>query len=78
MLPKSEEEFAKGKELYRSICSRAISLGGTFSAEHGIGKNKIEYLVEMYGQENVNKMRMLKKTLDPNYILGVGNIFENE
>ena len=78
MLPKSEEEFAKGKELYRSICSRAISLGGTFSAEHGIGKNKIEYLVEMYGQENVNKMRMLKKTLDPNYILGVGNIFEKE
>ena len=48
------------------------------SAEHGIGKNKIEYLVEMYGQENVNKMRTLKKTLDRNYILGVGNIFEKE
>jgi D-lactate dehydrogenase (cytochrome) len=78
MLPKTEEEFAKGKELYRSICSRAILLGGTFSAEHGVGKNKTEYLVEMYGQENVNKMRMLKKTLDPNYILGVGNIFEKK
>ena len=78
MLPKTEEEFKKGNELYRSICSRAISLGGTFSAEHGVGKNKIEYLVEMYGQENINKMRMLKKTLDPNYILGVGNIFEKD
>ncbi len=76
MLPKTEEEFAKGEKLYKSICSHAISLGGTFSAEHGVGKNKTEYLVEMYGQENVNKMRMLKKTLDPNYILGVGNIFE--
>jgi D-lactate dehydrogenase (cytochrome) len=78
MLPKTEEEFAKGKEQYKSICSRAIKLGGTFSAEHGVGKNKTEYLVEMYGQENVNKMRNLKKTLDPNYILGVGNIFEKE
>jgi D-lactate dehydrogenase (cytochrome) len=78
MLPKTEEEFTKGKELYKSICLRAISLGGTFSAEHGVGKNKTNYLVEMYGQENVNKMRMLKKTLDPNYILGVGNIFEKE
>jgi len=78
MLPKTKEEFAKGKELYKIICKRAIKLGGTFSAEHGVGKNKRRYLVEMYGQENVNKMRMLKKTLDPNYILGVGNIFEKE
>ncbi len=78
MLPKTEEEFAKGKKLYKGICSHAISLGGTFSAEHGVGKNKTEYLVEMYGQENVNKMRVLKKTLDPNYIFGVGNIFEKE
>ncbi|MGB5849926.1 MAG: FAD-binding oxidoreductase [Ignavibacteriaceae bacterium] len=78
MLPKNEEEFIIGEELYKSICSHAISLGGTFSAEHGVGKNKTEYLVEMYGQENVNKMRRLKKTLDPNYILGVGNIFEKK
>jgi len=76
MLPKTEEEFTKGKELCKRICSYAITLGGTFSAEHGVGKNKREYLVEMYGQENVNKMRLLKKTLDPNYILGAGNIFE--
>jgi D-lactate dehydrogenase (cytochrome) len=78
MLPKTEEEFTKGKELYKSICSHAISLGGTFSAEHGVGKNKRGCLVEMYGQENVNKMRLLKKTFDPNYIFGVGNIFEKK
>ena len=78
MLPKTEEEFEKGKLLYKSICNKAIKLGGTFSAEHGVGKNKREYLIEMYGEDNVNKMRLLKKTLDPNYILGVGNIFEKE
>ena len=78
MLPKTEEEFEKGKELYRSICNKAIKLGGTFSAEHGVGKNKTEYLVEMYGEENVNKMRIIKKALDPNYILGVGNVFKKE
>jgi D-lactate dehydrogenase (cytochrome) len=78
MLPKTEEEFAIGQELYKSICILAISLGGTFSAEHGVGKNKTEYLVEMYGQENVNKMKKLKKSIDPNYILGVGTIFEKE
>jgi D-lactate dehydrogenase (cytochrome) len=78
MLPKTEEEFEKGKLLYKSICNKAINLGGTFSAEHGVGKNKREYLVKMYGEENVNKMRLLKKALDPNYILGVGNIFKRD
>jgi D-lactate dehydrogenase (cytochrome) len=76
MLPKNEEEFVKGKKLYQAICELAIKMGGTFSAEHGVGKNKTEYLVKMYGEENVNKMRLIKKSLDPNYILGVGNIFE--
>lgn len=78
MLPKTEAEFEKGKLLYTSICNKAIKLGGTFSAEHGVGKNKREYLVGMYGEKNVNKMRLLKRTLDPNYILAVGNIFEKE
>lgn len=75
MLPKTEEEFERGKVLYKSICSKAIKLGGTFSAEHGVGKNKTGLLLEMYGEESVNKMRLLKKALDPNYILGVGNVF---
>lgn len=76
MLPKNEEGFARGKKLYQAICELAIKMGGTFSAEHGVGKNKTEYLVKMYGEENANKMRSIKKSLDPNYILGVGNIFE--
>ncbi len=76
MLPKTEEEFLKGQKIYSNICHQAIKMGGTFSAEHGVGKNKTNYLVEMYGEGNVNKMRAVKKSLDPNYILGVGNIFE--
>jgi len=78
MLPKTEAEFEKGKLLYKNICNKAIKIGGTFSAEHGVGKNKREYLVEMYGEIKVNKMRLLKKTLDPKYVLGVGNIFTKE
>jgi D-lactate dehydrogenase (cytochrome) len=78
ILPKTEEEFLTGQKIYSNICHQAIKLGGTFSAEHGVGKNKTNYLVEMYGKKNVNKMREVKKALDPNYILGVGNIFVKE
>ena len=78
ILPKTEEEFLTGQKIYSNICHQAIKIGGTFSAEHGVGKNKTDYLVDMYGENNVNKMREVKTALDPNYILGVGNIFVKE
>ncbi len=74
-LPKDEHEFKKGQNLYKEICKKAVELGGTVSAEHGIGKAKTDYLLLMYGQETVNKMRELKKALDSNLILGRENIF---
>ncbi|HKI79882.1 MAG TPA: FAD-binding oxidoreductase [Ignavibacteriaceae bacterium] len=78
MLPESGEQFELGKKLYGIICKKAIELGGTVSAEHGIGKNKTNYLLEMYGEENIKKMAAIKKKLDPNLILGIGNIFDKK
>jgi D-lactate dehydrogenase (cytochrome) len=77
MLPKEENEYEKGKKIYKNICMKAVELGGTISAEHGIGKLKTEYLLLMYGEENVSKMFEVKKVLDPNLILGSGNIFRS-
>ncbi|AFH48191.1 FAD/FMN-containing dehydrogenase [Ignavibacterium album JCM 16511] len=77
ILPKNENEFQSGKELYRKICLKAIELKGTVSAEHGIGKIKTQYLIDMFGEETINKMKAIKQKLDPNYILGVGNIFKS-
>ncbi len=77
-LPKNDEEFNEGKKLYRKICEEAVRLGGTISAEHGIGKAKRDYLLMMYGEANIRKMAALKKSLDPNLILGIGNIFSED
>ncbi len=77
-LPKNDEEFAKGKILYKQICEEAVRLGGTISAEHGIGKAKRDYLLMMYGEANIRKMAALKKSLDPNLVLGIGNIFSED
>lgn len=76
MLPKNDEEFQRGRMIYKMICQKAVKLGGTVSAEHGIGKSKREYLLMMYGEKAINEMIALKKTLDPNMILGSGNLFE--
>jgi len=74
MLPESAEQFTAGKELYHSICKKAIELKGTISAEHGVGKIKTGYLVDMYGKENIKQMAELKRVFDPKFLLGAGNI----
>lgn len=74
-LPNNELQYQKSKELYNLICNKAILLKGTISAEHGIGKTKKHLLLKMYGQETVDKMKTIKKILDPNLILGKGNLF---
>ncbi len=78
MLAETKEQFELGSKLYGVICRKAIELGGTVSAEHGIGKNKTAYLLEMYGEKNIGKMVGVKKKLDPNLILGIENIFNRK
>ena len=78
MLPSNQIEFEEAKKLYRNFCKLAVQLGGTISAEHGIGKMKKDYLLDMYGENNIKQMAKLKNQLDPNRILGIGNIFEEK
>ncbi len=75
MIPKDKQEFAIAKNIYGVLCRKAVELGGTISAEHGIGKLKRDYLLEMYGSENINKMIKVKKVLDPDLVFGIGNMF---
>lgn len=76
ILPKDSTEFEKAKALYYSMCKSAISSGGTFSAEHGVGKNKKTLLYDMYGKDIINQMFLIKQTLDPKLILCSGNLFD--
>lgn len=78
MLPKTKIEFEECKKLYNTFCIRAAELGGTISAEHGIGKMKRENLLDMYGFESIKQMAHIKNILDPNRIMGIGNMFEEK
>lgn len=77
MLPENKEEYSTARNVYGKICAEAVKLGGTISAEHGVGKLKTGYLLEMYGEENIRAMAHLKKQLDPEAVLGTGNIFDS-
>jgi len=76
ILPKNDDEAARAKHLYGRFIAQAIMLGGTISAEHGIGKLKSKYLYAQYGERYLNEMAELKRAFDPNGILGRGNMFD--
>jgi D-lactate dehydrogenase (cytochrome) len=78
ILPRNDEEAARAWEIYHSFIRRAVEVGGTISAEHGIGKLKRDYLVELYGEAHLREMAKLKLAFDPAGILGRGNIFAEE
>jgi D-lactate dehydrogenase (cytochrome) len=78
ILPRDDDEAAKAWEIYRRFIRRAVELGGTISAEHGIGKLKREYLRELYGDAHLREMAALKQAFDRAGILGRGNMFAEE
>ena len=78
ILPRDENEGARARELYVQFLKYAASVGGTLSAEHGVGKLKRDYLRLFYSDEQLRQMAALKKYFDPNGILGRGNIFAEE
>ena len=73
---KTMEEYNRGKELYLGWAREIIAMGGTVSAEHGIGKLKTAFLQEMYGEEGISQMKALKKIFDPKSLLNKGNLFD--
>lgn len=77
LLPKDDAEAEKARHLYGRFVAQSLMLGGTISAEHGIGKLKSKYLNVMMGERYLNEMIELKRAFDPNGILGRGNMFNS-
>ena len=71
---KSMDEFNRAKAVYEEFAAKAVELGGSPSAEHGIGKIKTRYMELLYGKQGVEELRKVKKVLDPNGILCPGNM----
>jgi D-lactate dehydrogenase (cytochrome) len=78
ILPRNDEEAAKAREIYLRFVKRAVEVGGTISAEHGIGKLKRDYLRLLYNEDHLREMAALKRAFDPAGILGRGNIFSED
>ncbi|MBW2175688.1 MAG: FAD-binding oxidoreductase [Deltaproteobacteria bacterium] len=56
------------------MVSKAISLGGTATGEHGVGIGKRKYMLAEHGS-SLEWMQRIKSLFDPNGILNPGKIF---
>ena len=65
----------RASELLIEFARRAVALGGTVSAEHGLGKRKAHLLEIQYTRQQLDAMRAVKRRLDPTNILGRGTLW---
>ena len=75
IIPSNMSQYQQGKELYLQWARKVVDMGGTVSAEHGIGKIKKNMLAELYGQDGLQEMKSVKNVFDPLNIINPDNVF---
>ncbi|HEX2850177.1 MAG TPA: FAD-linked oxidase C-terminal domain-containing protein [Acidimicrobiales bacterium] len=60
----------------RSLFEAGLGLGGAITGEHGVGKTKKKYFLELEDPVKVDLMRRIKAAFDPNGILNPGTLFD--
>jgi FAD/FMN-containing dehydrogenase len=66
--------LAQSDRVNDAVYDVVLALGGTISAEHGIGRAKRELLARVKSPVELDLMRRLKRTLDPKGILNPGKV----
>jgi glycolate oxidase len=63
------------KELLTDIFAAALELGGAISGEHGLGRSKATYFLELEDPAKIALLRRIKDSFDPAGILNPGVLF---
>lgn len=69
---RDKEKMQRVDLAVRKIFSLALDLGGCLSGEHGIGLGKKAFLPMALGDDTIDFLQMLKKSVDPLNILNPG------
>ena len=70
-----DEWYKREEELLNDLYEKVITLDGTISGEHGIGRKRADVYCRTTDSLNLSIMRSIKKQLDPEGVLNLGVIF---
>jgi glycolate oxidase len=70
--PANETQTARARHAYGVIMDLAISLGGTITGEHGVGRVKRPWLANQLSADALELNRRIKEALDPAGIMNPG------
>ena len=63
------------KKLLTDIFAAAMEMGGAISGEHGLGRSKASYFLELEDPNKIALLRRIKESFDPEGILNPGVVF---
>jgi FAD/FMN-containing dehydrogenase len=69
--------LAREGSIKRAIHDMVRDFGGSFSAEHGVGRLKVNELERYASPVELDLMRAVKRTFDPNGILNPGKVLRS-
>jgi FAD/FMN-containing dehydrogenase len=75
LLAANPEQWKIAMRLISEFARKSVELGGTVSAEHGLGKRKRDYLAFQFSAAEIDAMKAVKRRLDPQWLLGRGTLF---
>ena len=70
--PADPDETARAERAFGQIMDLAISLGGTITGEHGVGRLKKAWLPDQVGDDVMAMTAAIKRALDPDGLLNPG------
>ncbi|MET8994022.1 FAD-linked oxidase C-terminal domain-containing protein [Amycolatopsis sp. NPDC004169] len=73
--PDDPSEFARAQRAFDEILEVGLSLGGTVTGEHGVGKIKREWLAREIGPVGLRVHQEIKRALDPENLFNPGSMF---
>jgi len=59
------DQIKRALQAGHDILEKCIEMGGSVTGEHGIGAEKIDFMVKQFNQDDLDAMQLLRDTFDP-------------